>query len=216
MANIRDLNTRNYLRNLSQCEKAFFITPWAGVIIKNCDISGNMIHYCTTQSYIQSKIPLWLFLSLKLFRDDQGIYGAFVCSTCPSMSSVAMLTLDQRREDIENILCLHSVAAAELTGDWRDFWGLPAIDNETLSHKFQVGLDVEVKELMEKDLFLAAVQNGGVVHLIFTLSKKTQPHFVQSVQDKNVNTISNSKVSKMSKIILMIRMRIFQTIVMIL
>ena len=138
MANIRDLNTRNYLRNLSQCEKAFFITPWAGVIIKNCDISGNMIHYCTTQSYIQSKIPLWLFLSLKLFRDDLGIYGAFVCSTCPSMSSVAMLTLDQRREDIENILCLHSVAAAELTGDWRDFWGLPAIDNETLSHKFQV------------------------------------------------------------------------------
>ena len=152
-----------------------------------------MIHYCTTQSYIQSKIPLWLFLSLKLFRDDQGIYGAFVCSTCPSMSSVAMLTLDQRREDIENILCLHSVAAAELTGDWRDFWGLPAIDNETLSHKFQVGLDVEVKELMEKDLFLAAVQNGGVVHLIFTLSKKNKAPFCSKCSRQKCKSFKNEQ-----------------------
>ena len=144
MANIRDLNTRNFLRNLSTCDKSYFLTPWAGVIMRNCDATGNFIHHNTTQSYIQSKVPFWLYVSLKLFRDDQGLYGAFICPSCKSMSSMSMMNMDQRREDIENLLCLHSVAAADRTGDWRDIWGLPAINEETVSHKFEHGSDIKV------------------------------------------------------------------------
>ena len=178
MSTIHDLNTRNFLRNLSTCDNSFFLTPWAGVILRNCDASGELIEHSTTQSYIQSKVSFWLFLSLKLFKANQGsIFGAFICPACESMSSVSTMTMDQSREDIESLLCLHSVAAAQRTGDWRDIWGLPAIDNDILSHKFEVGLDTKVKILLEDDLFLVAVQSGGFVYLIFTLSKKNKSPF---------------------------------------
>ena len=117
MADIHDINTRNFLRNLAISGESFFLTPWAGVIIRNCDMNGSLILHSTIQTYVQSKIPFWLYLPLKLFRDDQGIYGAFICPTCKSMSTLPMMTMDQQRDDIEQLLCLHSVAAAKRTGD---------------------------------------------------------------------------------------------------
>ena len=176
MAHIRDLNTRNFLRNLSKHENTYFVTPWAGVVVRNCDSSGNLIQHSTAQSYIRSKIPLWIFLKVKLFRDEDGIYGAYVCHSCQPMTTVPMMTMDQRRTDIENLLCLHSIAAAHKT-DWREIWGLPAITPETLSHQFQPGLETKISILVEDNLFLAAVQNNGDVKLIFTLSKRNKSPF---------------------------------------
>ena len=176
MAQICDLNTRNFLRNLSKYENTYFVTPWAGVVVHNCDSSGNLIQHSTTHSYIRSKIPFWIFLKVKLFRDDEGIKGAYVCHTCQSMTALPMMTMDQRRTDIENLLCLHSIAAAHKT-DGREMWGLPVITPETLSHQFQPGLDTKISILVENDLFLAAVQKSGDVKLIFTLSKRNKSPF---------------------------------------
>lgn len=172
-----DLETRNFLRNIAKYEQSFFLTPWAGVIVRNCDASGDFIMHSTTQSYIHTKIPFWLYLSLKMFRDNQGTYGAFICPTCQSMSAVPMMTLDQRREDIEPLLCLHSRAVADRVGDWRDIWELPDIADGIFSHRFQPGQDTKVLILLEKDLFLAAIQNRGDVKLIFTISKKNKSPF---------------------------------------
>ena len=136
MAHIHDLNTRNFLRNLAKYENTYFVTPWAGVIVRNCDSSGNLIQHNTTQSYIRSKTPFWIYLNVKIFRDEEGVYGAFVCPTCQSMASLPMMTMDQRRRDIENLLCLHSVVAAHRT-DWREIWGLPVIAPEIFSTWFR-------------------------------------------------------------------------------
>ena len=84
------------------------------------------------------------------------------------MTAIPMMTMDQRRTDIENLLCLHSIAAAHKT-DWREIWGLPAITPKTLSHQFQPGLETKISILVEDNLFLAAVQNNQDVKLIFTL-----------------------------------------------
>ena len=209
MSSAHDLNTRNFLRNLAKEQNTYFITPWAGVIVRNCDASGGFITHKTAQLFIQSKTPVWIFLKVKLFRDEDGIYGAFICPTCESMSSVLMMTMDQRRGDIESLLCLHSKAAAYRT-DWREIWGLPAIDLDTLSHCFQPGLDTRVVLLSDNDPFLAAVQNNGDVQLIFTLSKKnTSPfcskcstqkckHFKQYkdfIDQMDVNSMNNSNHS---------------------
>ena len=209
MSSAHDLNTRNFLRNLAKEQNTYFITPWAGVIVRNCDASGGFITQKTAQLFIQSKTPVWIFLKVKLFRDEDGIYGAFICPTCESMSSVLMMTMDQRRGDIESLLCLHSKAAAYRT-DWREIWGLPAIDLDTLSHCFQPGLDTRVVLLSDNDPFLAAVQNNGDVQLIFTLSKKnTSPfcskcstqkckHFKQYkdfIDQMDVNSMNNSNHS---------------------
>ena len=92
------------------------------------------------------------------------------------MTALPMMTMDQRRTDIENLLCLHSIAAAHKT-DWREIWGLPVISPETLSHQFQPGLETKISILVENDLFLAAVQNNGDVKLICTLSKRNKSPF---------------------------------------
>ena len=92
------------------------------------------------------------------------------------MTSVMMMSMDQRRGDIESTLCLHSVAAAFHT-DWREIWGLPNIDDEILSHKFQPRLDTKILVLLEDDLTLIAVQCEGDVELLFTLSKKKKAPF---------------------------------------
>ena len=112
MAQIRDLNTRNFLRNLSKYENTYFVTPWAGVVVRNCDTSGNLIQHSTTQSYIRSKILFWIFLNVKLFRDEEGIYDAYVCHTCQSKTALPMMTMDQQQTDIETLLCLHFIPAA--------------------------------------------------------------------------------------------------------
>ena len=171
MARLHDLSTRNFLRNLATTEDSLFVTPWAGVIVRNSDSNGNLIEHNTINSYIESKIPVWLYLKLKIFKDEHELYGAFVCPTCESMTSVLMMTMDQRRADIENILCHHSVAVEHQT-DWRDVWGEPDdIDIGTLSHNFLPNIETKVLKLIKKDIFLAAVQSNGNVHLIFTLSK---------------------------------------------
>ena len=87
MSTINDLNTRNVLRNLAKHEETYFITPWAGVVLRNCDTNGNFIKHQTAQSFIQSKTQVWIYLKLKLFRDEECIYGVFVCPSCECMSS---------------------------------------------------------------------------------------------------------------------------------
>ena len=216
MSTIHDLNTRKFLRNLAKQDNSYFVTPWAGVILRNSDIDGHLIEHTTIQSYIKSKTQYWIYLKLKIFRDEEGIYGAFICPTCQSMSTVMMMSMDQRRGDIENTLCLHSVAAVFHT-DWREIWGLPNIDDEILSHKFQPGLDTKILVLLEDDLTLVAVQSEGDVKLLFTLSKKNKAPFCskcstqkckhfkqytdfkkQNLNDSNHSNVSDSNASGQS------------------
>ena len=67
MSTIHDLNTRNFLRNLAKQDNSYFVTPWAGVILRNSDINGHLIEHTTIQSYIKSKTPYWI---LVLLEDD--------------------------------------------------------------------------------------------------------------------------------------------------
>ena len=65
MSTIHDLNTRNFLRNLAKQDNSYFVTPWAGVILRNSDIDGHLIEHTTIQSYIKLKTPYWIYLKLK-------------------------------------------------------------------------------------------------------------------------------------------------------
>ena len=179
MARINDICTRNLLRNLASDEQTYFVVPWAAVVMRNSDEHGNLLTYRTNKEFLQLKTPYWIVLNLKLFQDEHGLYGNFVCSYCQCMFSVNMMTLDQRRENIDNLLCLHSVVATQKT-DWREKWGEPVIPQGVLSFKFTPNLDTSVKPLKEDDYFLAAIQNEGDITIIFTLSKRNKAPFCSS------------------------------------
>ena len=45
-----------------------------------------------------------------------GLYSAFSCPECETMEGVRDFCLDQPRDEIENLKCMHSKAAEYLTG----------------------------------------------------------------------------------------------------
>ena len=68
-----DLQVKQYRKNLSKTnEENHFLSPWGGVVCRNCDDLGDLLSFKNIAQYKESDRPLWLLLSLVLFRENVG------------------------------------------------------------------------------------------------------------------------------------------------
>lgn len=65
------LQLRNYRKNLAKPnEENIFLLPWGGVVCRNCDDLGDLVSFNSVAQYKEENKPLWLVLSLMLFREN--------------------------------------------------------------------------------------------------------------------------------------------------
>ena len=67
------LQFQTYSRNLAKTdEKNMFLLPWGGLVLRNCDELGDLLNFQSVAHYRESSQPLWLMLSLVIFRENVG------------------------------------------------------------------------------------------------------------------------------------------------
>ena len=85
------------------------------------------------------------------------MYSAFSCPECETMEGVRDFCLDQPRDEIENLKCMHSKAAEYLTGSTENYWDIPHPSN-----------DIFVQSLIDQggNLFLGTYQTQGLISVL--------------------------------------------------
>ena len=114
------LQFKNYTKNLSKPnEESKFLLPWGGILLRNCDDLGDLLSFKSVAQYRDQEKPLWLVLSLVLFRDNvwhfqlifcvkhfflQGeLFQIYSCNCCSVMEIVSGMRLDQRKEELPGV-----------------------------------------------------------------------------------------------------------------
>ena len=72
----------------------------------------------------------------------------------------------------EDVLNPCSKAAMRFYPSWDDYWIIDDIEDTDLSYRVFCNQDIKVQTLSEESFFLAAIQSGGDVTLLFTVGKK--------------------------------------------
>ena len=88
------------------------------------------------------------------------------------MENVPGMRLDQTKEELHGLQCLHSKAADTFFPSWEDHWTVIDLENSDLSYKVFCNQDIRIQTICEDDRFLAAIQTDGKVTLLFTVRKK--------------------------------------------
>ena len=186
------LQLKEYRRNLSKkSEENIFLLPWGGVVCRNCDDLGDLISYKSVADYKEGDKPLWLVLSLVLFRENvsllldkfsiqllslflyQGnIFSIFSCNSCSSMESVPGMRLEQGKDEILGLQCVHSKAAETFFPNWDEHWIVNDLEDTDLSYRVVCNPDIQVQTFMDVCRFLSAIQTDGHVTLLFTVGKR--------------------------------------------
>ena len=66
-----DLQLKHYRKNLSKSkEENLFLYPWGGVVCRNCNALEDLLAFQNIAQYKESDKPMWLLLSLVLFREN--------------------------------------------------------------------------------------------------------------------------------------------------
>ena len=95
------------------------------------------------------------------------------------MECVPGMHLDQSKEVLVGLQCVHSKVAASLFPNWDDHWTIDEIEDTDLSYQVFCNRDMK---LLEEGRFLAAIQVGGEVEMspfcsLWDLSRSS--HYVQ-------------------------------------
>ena len=97
----------------------------------------------------------------------------FQCTVCPEMSTIPSMCIDQDREQLEAMQCLHSKAALHFGREWRFHWNeIPEIQASDESLKIMCNIDKHHETFLDDRLLLAAVQEEGQVCLLYTVSER--------------------------------------------
>ena len=65
------LQFKQYTKNIAKpSEENAFLLPWGGVVLRNCDDLGDLLTFHSVAQYREEGKPLWLMLSLVLFREN--------------------------------------------------------------------------------------------------------------------------------------------------
>ena len=177
----------NYRRNLVVArEKNFFVLPWASLVIKNCKSDGEFLSFKTIKEYKDQRKSLWLLLQLNFFRDNLGLYTVLVCSECDSMQCVGNFSLDQPRNDLARLKCVHSKAAEYLLGDFNDHWTIPPPDDQDQTYRIRTNVDMPSQSLIDEvsENFLGAYQLDCRVSVLYTVSRKQKVPFCSSCKSQ--------------------------------
>ena len=131
---------RNYMRQLSIENGNRHFLPWGAIVLTNCDQEGNLLNFDTLNTYKHQQLPLWIVLTLYLFKDAQNmIYPIFKCEHCETMNLIYSLKTHQEKARMQLSKCIHSVISGKLVeddGGWRDRWEVVCDRDIAQSNKF--------------------------------------------------------------------------------
>ena len=88
------------------------------------------------------------------------------------MESVQGMHLDQTKEDLWNLQCVHSKAVASFFPDWEDHWTIDDLQETDMSYKVFCNPDIRIQTFIDQKRFLSAIQIDGEVTLMFTVGAK--------------------------------------------
>ena len=167
----------NYVRSLNlEKHKNLFFLPWRSVIIRNNEDGGNLMLPTNLESYHPTKKCMWVELKCAAFKDEggPGVFGMLVCTTCISMQGILSLAPCQNKEVILAKRCHHAQAFMMLHPEWEREFDLPEDLEDGPSNLFRLPA-LKSKLLrgdVEDKLFLAVVQQSGVLSLLHTISRQ--------------------------------------------
>ena len=154
----------NYIRQVRRPDPDnFFTTTWGGCLIRNVDKDGKLVSCSSREKYKNSKIPMWVYLKLTIFKSSQDStpFPVYQCLTCDTMKAVGGMSLNQNPDEIQPLKCLHSQVCDEIVGaDWMDTWELNLEEILDAGQSYSILLNEKEKYQTfrnEKDLFLEAV-----------------------------------------------------------
>ena len=78
------------------------------------------------------------------------------------MKGVLLFSLDQQRNNIEQLKCMHSSAAEGLLDDYDDLWLITAPADEDQTHKIVVNEDISVQSLIDEPSERSQIDKGNV------------------------------------------------------
>ena len=88
------------------------------------------------------------------------------------MESLPGMQLNQVKDELQSLQCVHSKAVESLVSSWDDYWTINDLADSDMSYNIFCNQDISVQTFLEEDRFLAAIQTDGKVTLLFTVGKK--------------------------------------------
>ena len=77
--------------------------------------------------------------------------------------------IEQTKEAIASLQCVHSKAVASFFPRWDDHWSIGDLQDTDMSYKVFCNEDIRIQTILDTDRFLAAMQVNGKVILLYTV-----------------------------------------------
>ena len=155
-----------------------FVAPWGGCILKNCNETGEILDFKTIKEYEEyfknTKRQFWLYLPMKVFRNDSELFAVFCCPECESMAGMLGLQIQQSPSLIGPKLCHHSRVASSFIKDWRDIWNIepsPSDQMFSVCENNDRTCDILIPN-NSTESFLAAVFHNLKISLLFCVTPR--------------------------------------------
>ena len=171
-----------YLQQISfNVQEKLFKTPWATVIVQNCDNEGKLLEFKSKADYATNEKNLWLNLPLKIFRENGELFPVFCCPECPSMKGFQSLKTDCRTDQFLPLLCIHSKTVSFLVKDWDEVWDIHVDEDDAnhvvLCNRDTVAITLHSKESKNSGFFLGAVLFDHKIFTQYTVTKRQNVSF---------------------------------------
>ena len=85
------------------------------------------------------------------------------------MESVPGMHLEQSKDDMSGLQCLHSKVASSFFPRWEDHWSIDDLHATDLSYKVFCNKKIRIQTFLDTKRFLAAIQVDSNVTLLFTV-----------------------------------------------
>ena len=110
ISDVKDIFLLGFVvENLNIPERNFYSLDWGAVAIRDCDNNGDLLKFKNVKSFKEYGKTMWITLKLARFRENNQIYGEYICPECPSMKAMLSMCVNVNKQNIQNHLCLHSV-----------------------------------------------------------------------------------------------------------
>ena len=128
-------------------------------------------------SYIQRKCKsVWIYFVNYIVESIVYLQGDYFpiysCNGCTVMEPVQGMHLEQSRDDMSSLQCIHSKAVGLSFPRWEDHWNIDDLYDTDLSYKVFCNQDIKIQTFLDENRFLAAIQKDGQVGLMFTVGGK--------------------------------------------
>ena len=80
--------------------------------------------------------------------------------------------LEQSRDDMSSLQCIHSIAVGFSFPRWEDRWTIDDLYDTDLSYKVFCNQDIKIQTFLDENRFPAAIQKDGHVVLMVTVGRK--------------------------------------------